>query len=53
MNLVLLLARGSGIRKFFSGSGELQRTNEMHGRQQVAFLSYRYVPQIFVFFSKT
>jgi len=27
----------------------MNRTNEMHGMQQVAFFSYRYVPQIFVF----
>jgi hypothetical protein len=27
----------------------LNRTKEMHGRQQVAFLSYRYVPKLFVF----
>jgi len=27
----------------------LNRANEMHGRQQLAFLFYRYVPKIFVF----
>jgi len=27
----------------------LNRTNEMHGRHQLAFLFYRYVPQILVF----